>query len=73
MTKTADPLAVLIELNAQVAAAEADGDSAQRPGLASFITDPGCGPSTGGYSLPETDCVSWVIFVRERALQPATI
>jgi hypothetical protein len=40
MTKTADPLAVLLELNAQVAAAEANGDPVQGPGLPSFITNP---------------------------------
>jgi hypothetical protein len=39
MTKTADPLAVLLELNAQVAAGEQNGDPVQVPGLPSFITD----------------------------------
>ena len=40
MTKTADPLAVLLELNAQVAAAEHNGETIQGPGLPSLITDP---------------------------------
>jgi hypothetical protein len=40
MTKAADPLAVLLELNAQVVAAEDNGDPVQGPGLPSFITDP---------------------------------
>jgi hypothetical protein len=40
MTKTEDPLAVLLELNARVAAAEASGETVQGPGLPSFINDP---------------------------------
>jgi hypothetical protein len=40
MSKTAEPLAVLLELNAQLAAAEANGDPVQGPGLPNFISDP---------------------------------
>jgi len=40
MTKAAEPLAVLLELNAQVAAAEDDGDAVQGPGLPPSIKDP---------------------------------
>jgi hypothetical protein len=39
MSAAADPLAYLLDLNAQVAAAEANGDSVQGPGLPSFIND----------------------------------
>jgi hypothetical protein len=40
MTKTADALAVLLELNSQVAVAEAKGTTVQGPGLPSFISNP---------------------------------
>lgn len=40
MPKTADPLAFLLTLNAQVTEAEENGHPVQGPGLPSFITDP---------------------------------
>lgn len=40
MTKTADPLATLLALNAQVVAAEAEDEPVQGPGLPACITDP---------------------------------
>jgi hypothetical protein len=40
MSDTADPLAVLLELNTQVAAAEENGDPVQGPGLPGVINDP---------------------------------
>jgi hypothetical protein len=40
MTKAAEPLAVLLELNAQVAAAENNGDAVKGPSLPPFIKDP---------------------------------
>jgi hypothetical protein len=39
MAASADPLAFLLDLNAQVATAEENGDSVQGPGLPSFIND----------------------------------
>jgi hypothetical protein len=39
MTATEEPLAFLLSLNALVAAAEANGDPVQGPGLPSFIND----------------------------------
>jgi hypothetical protein len=39
MTAAEDPLAYLLSLNAQVATAEANGDSVQGPGLPSFVKD----------------------------------
>jgi len=39
MTSIADPLAFLLNLNAQVAAAEANGDPVQGAGLPSFINN----------------------------------
>jgi hypothetical protein len=39
MSQTDDPLAVLLALNAQVAAAEENGVSVQGPGLPDYIND----------------------------------
>jgi hypothetical protein len=39
MSQTDDPLAVLLALNAQLAAAEENGVSVQGPGLADYIND----------------------------------